>query len=115
MATLRKHLRQRGVSRPHHTQSKKMEEKAYLYEMKSACNTHTGDVLLTEDEEKIMRAMRRLDMLWRKYKDKGGDNNLILFAGGSGCSIRYGTPSGDNEIENFPFVRCEGGEGGDAF
>lgn len=57
---------------------------SYLYEMKSAGNNYTGDALLTEDEEKIMRAMRRLNNLWKNYNHNGG-SNLILFAGGDNC------------------------------
>lgn len=49
---------------------------SYLYEMKSAGNNYTGDALLTEDEEKIMRAMRRLNNLWKNYNHNGGDNCL---------------------------------------
>lgn len=92
-----------------------INDKAYLYEMRSPANKYNGDALLTEHEEKIMRAMRQLNKHWKEYKDKCGDNNLILFAGGTGCSIRYKEPSGDNEIESYPFIRCDGGDGGDIF
>ena len=85
-----------------------MANNGYLYESKS------NDFLLSESEEKIMRAMRRLDKLWKDYKNSPQENHLILF-GGNGCSIRIGSPSKDNEIEGFPHITADGGDGGDSF
>jgi len=83
--------------------------KAYLYEAKS------DDFLLEEDEEKIMRAMRKLNKLWKDYKSRPGGNRLILFTGGTGCSIRIDTPSADNVLETYASITCDGGDGGDYF
>lgn len=86
-----------------------MNERAYLYESESE------DFLLEEDEEKIMRAMRKLNKLWAAYKAKSGGNRLILFTGGAGCSIRIDSPSSHNEIESYEHITCDGGDGGDVF
>lgn len=86
-----------------------MNDKGYLYESES------DDLLLEEEEEKIMRTMRKLDKLWKEYKSKSGGNRLILFAGGAGCSIRIDSPSSSNEIESYPHITCDGGDGGDVF
>lgn len=81
----------------------------YLYD-------EDGDpVLLTEEEEKIMRAMRRVNSLFKSYKAKAGTHNLILFGGSCGCSMRYGTPSKENIIQTFEFITSDGGDGGDIF
>lgn len=85
------------------------EKEVWLYESSSE------DHHLTKDEESIMKAMRRLDKLWKKYKDNNGDNRLILFGGSASCSIRINTPSVDNEIEFYPHINSDGGDGGDSF
>jgi len=62
---------------------------------------------LTEGEEKIIRALQRLDKLWEKYGE-----DLILFNGNDlrkgGYSCKYG-------IDSFPNIRGGGGDGGDNF
>lgn len=83
--------------------------KKYQYE------TVVDDFLLTEEEEKIMRAMRRLDSMWKKYKDKPQGNRLILFCGGAGCSIRINKPSSDYELESYNNITNDGGDGADEF
>jgi len=80
----------------------------YLYESEARA------FLLTEKEEKIMRAMRRLDKLWKDYKNNPQENHLILFGGG-GTSIRINSPSKDHEIETYANITSEGGDGGDYF
>lgn len=87
----------------------KKNETSYLYEMAKE------DALLDYDEEQIMKKLRSLNILWRKYKNKPNGNKLILYCGGAGCSIRYGSPSVDSEIEAFPYITCDGGDGGDSF
>lgn len=82
--------------------------KEYLYEADSE------DFLLTEEEEKIMRSVRRLNELWKKYKAKPDNNRLILFAG-CDVSIRIGTPSADNIIETYEHITCDGGDGSDTY
>jgi hypothetical protein len=84
------------------------ENVVYLYEAES------DDYLLTKEEDSIVRAMRRLNSMWKKYKSKPGNNNLILFCGAD-CSIRYGTASADNAIETIEHITCDGGDGGDDF
>jgi hypothetical protein len=76
----------------------------YLYE------AGVDDFVLEEGEEKIMRAMRKLDKLWSQY---GG--RLILFGGSTALSIRVDRPSADHEIETFPSIKTDGGDGGDNF
>ena len=88
--------------------SKTNEKVAYLYESK------VGDFLLNEREEKIMRTLRRLNSLWKDYKNHKSENHLILFCG-SDCSIRVNSPSSDHEIETFEYITSEGGDGGDIF
>ena len=78
----------------------------YLYEMKNK------DVLLTLEEEKIMRALRRLNTMWKKYKSKPEGNKLILYCG-MGCDVRYSEPFVDNVIEAFEHITCDGGDGSD--
>lgn len=80
--------------------SKKRE---FLYESKA------GDYSLSEGEESILRAVRRLDKLWKKHGAR-----MILFAGVD-VSVRIDKPSQDHEIENFPRIRCDGGDGADKF
>jgi hypothetical protein len=75
----------------------------YLYESKS------GDYILTDGEESILKILRKLDRLWKKH---GG--RMILFAG-TDVSVRIDKPSVDHEIENFPRIRCDGGDGADKF
>jgi hypothetical protein len=84
------------------------EKIAYLYE------SEAGDFLLSEKEEKIMRAMERLDKLWKDYKNSPQENHLILFCGGD-CSIRVNSPSKDHEIASYEHITAEGGDGGDIF
>jgi hypothetical protein len=79
-------------------------DKSYLYEAK------VDDFLLEEGEEKIMRAMRNLNKLWKNYGDR-----LILFGGASGVSIRVDKPSANHEIESYDFIRTDGGDGADNF
>jgi len=86
-----------------------MDKNGYLYE------SDVSDFLLSEKEEKIMRAMRRLDRLWKDYKNHPQENHLILFGGGTGCSMRVNSPSSDHEIESYSFITAEGGDGGDTF
>ena len=83
-------------------------KKKYLYE------SLNEDVLLNTHEEEIMKKMRELDLIWKKYKKKPG-NRLILYCGTSGCSIRVNTPSADNEIASFYNITCDGGDGSDNF
>lgn len=73
------------------------------------------DFELTEQEEKIMAAMRKVNTLWKAYKKKPRGNKLILYCGGTGCDIRYETPSSENVIDNFGDITCDGGDGGDKF
>lgn len=89
-------------------QDNKPQRNAHLYE------ADADDFLLTDEEESIMRAMRRLNTLWKKYKSKPGNNNLILYCG-MDCSIRYGSPSADYAIETFEHITCDGGDGGNSF
>jgi hypothetical protein len=67
------------------------------------------DFSLTPQEEEIMKHLRKLNALWKK-----SGHRLILFAG-SDLSIRVDKPSKDHEIESFPNVRCDGGDGADNF
>lgn len=80
-----------------------------LYEAES------GDFLLNEAEEKVMKAMRNLDKAWKNYNKTPHDNHLILYAGAGGCGIRVSTPSVENEIESYQHITCDGGDGGDKF
>lgn len=86
-----------------------MEKTMFVYEGKHK------DFELTEQEEKIMGAMRKVNELWKAYKKKPGGNNLILFCGGTGCSMRYESPSSKNIIDTFDDITCDGGDGGDKF
>jgi hypothetical protein len=85
-----------------------MNKNAFLYE--SEKDSH----LLEPCEEEIMKAMRKLDDLFRKYKKRPGGNRLILFCG-SDCTIRINTPSSENIIESYPNITCDGGDGADKF
>lgn len=87
---------------------------AFLYEMKDPSDEYTGDALLEPEEEQIMKAMRKLDFLWKKYKSNPNGNRLILFCGGD-CSIRFENPSAANTLETYPNITCDGGDGGDVF
>lgn len=78
-------------------------EKTYLYEAES------DDFLLTEDEEKIMRTMRKVNKLWQKYQKNHGANRLILF----GNTMRINDYSYKNIIESYPHIVGDGGDGGD--
>lgn len=80
-----------------------MIDKEYLYE------AEVDDFLLTEHEEKVMRAMRGLNKLWNQKQ-----NRLILFCG-MDCTIRINKPSYDHEIESFDRITCDGGDGSDKF
>lgn len=79
--------------------------------MKIVCNNGT-EVELTEDEEKVLRALRRLEKL-----DFG---RLLLFGASGTASLRVVDSElglkGDNdsEIEYFN-IPCDGGDGGDNF
>jgi len=59
---------------------------------------------LTKDEEKFLRALKRLDKL--------NQGRIGLFANGS-ISIRMGENWHDDEIDSLINIRCEGGDGGD--
>lgn len=65
------------------------------------------EIELTKGEEKILRALKRLDKLWKNY---GGD--LTLF---NGESLRKGGVDECKEIAFFSNIRGEGGDGGDIF
>ena len=91
------------------------EKESWLYEKKNPSGEYTGVALLNWEEEQIIKAMRKVNQLFKKYKSKPNRNKLILFCGGSGCDIRYENPSGENVIETFPNITCEGGDGGDVF
>lgn len=86
----------------------KRSEIGYAYE------SEVDAYILESDEEDIMKCMRKLDSLFKKYKKKPGGNRLILF-GGSECSIRINKPSSDCTIETYPNITCDGGDGGDKF
>ena len=62
---------------------------------------------LTKGEEKIIRALERLNKLWKEH---GAD--LVLF---NGDSLRKGGVDANKEITTFPHIRGEGGDGGDVF
>jgi len=62
---------------------------------------------LTKGEEKILRALERLDKLWKKHGD-----DLTLF---NGDSLRKGGADASKEIATFPNIKGEGGDGGDVF
>jgi molybdopterin biosynthesis enzyme MoaB len=70
---------------------------------------------LTLTEKKIVEAMREVDKLFKKYKKERNSNHLLLFCGGTGCSLRAGTPSADAEVVGFSNITCDGGDGGDIF
>jgi len=59
---------------------------------------------LTKDEEKFIRALKRLDKL--------NQGRIRLFANGS-ISIRMGENWHDDEIDYLINVFCDGGDGGD--
>lgn len=61
---------------------------------------------LTEDEKKIIKALSRLEKLWKKH-GKG----LILY---NGNDLRRGH-SISHSIATFPGIKGDGGDGGDNF
>lgn len=64
-----------------------------------------GEVELTEDERKVISALRRLEKVWKKHAQ-----GLILF---NGNELRRGH-SADTTIETFQ-IKGDGGDGGDCF
>ncbi len=62
---------------------------------------------LTNGELKIIRALNRLDKLWKNH---GGD--LTLF---NGNSLRKGGVDSSSEILTFTYIKGDGGDGGDLF
>jgi hypothetical protein len=83
-------------------------KEAYLYESKKE------DFLLTKDEENIMKQMRHLNDLRKKYKSKPNSNKFILYCG-QDCTIRYGSPSSEYIIQEYEHISCDGGDGSDRF
>ena len=66
-----------------------------------------NEIEYTEDELKIIKALKRLEKLWEKHGE-----GLILY---NGRSLRRDTPSAENEIAYFPGINGDGGDGGDYF
>lgn len=64
------------------------------------------EVILTEGEMKIVRALERLERLWDKH---GG--NLLLF---NGDSLRYGGVGAQHCIADYR-IKGDGGDAGDYF
>lgn len=62
---------------------------------------------LTEGELKILKALNKLDKLW---KDHG--NDLILF---NGNSLRKGGYDYSKEILKLTYIKGDGGDGADNF
>ena len=62
---------------------------------------------LTDGEIKIVKALNRLDILWREY-----GQDLVLF---NGNSLWKDGVDASKEIFFFPYIRGEGGDGGDIF
>jgi hypothetical protein len=69
------------------------------------------DEQLTPEEKKAIRALQRLGERWPK--------SLLLFAGGTGISIRKpadcGGTGSDTEVAYVLGIRCDGGDGADSF
>ncbi len=62
---------------------------------------------LSDGEKSIIRALNRLDALWKKH-----GQDLVLF---NGDSLRKGGVDVTKEIATFSNIRGEGGDGGDVF
>lgn len=62
---------------------------------------------INENEKKIIKALERLEKLWKKYGD-----GLQLF---NGNSLRRSNGGIDDEIAFFPGIREGGGDGSDSF
>jgi len=66
-----------------------------------------GDIILTDGEKKIVRALSRLEKLWEQHGE-----NLLLF---NGQSLRYKGVDISCELTSFPSIKGDGGDGGDKF
>lgn len=62
---------------------------------------------LTKDEQTIIRALVKLERLWRKH-----GHGLVLF---NGNSLRRLPGSIEDEIFSCPDISGDGGDGGDTF
>jgi len=62
---------------------------------------------LTKGEMQIIKALNRLEKLWRKH-----GKDLILY---NGNSLRKGGVDASKEIVAFADIRGDGGDGGDFF
>lgn len=63
-------------------------------------------IVLTEDERKVIAAIRRLESVWKRH-----GRGLVLF---NGNELRRGH-SAESVIETFPGITGDGGDGGDIF
>lgn len=63
------------------------------------------EVYLTDDELKVVRALRRLN--------KMNFGRLMLFAGSGGLSIRFDGGWQRDSIVSLIKIPCDGGDGGD--
>lgn len=95
-----------------------MKEKSkisYVYDITDNKGRWIDDAVLDYEEEEIMKQMRKLNALWKNYKKKPKGNRLILYCGGTGCSMRLESPSANKVIEVYEHITCDGGDGGDHF